>query len=67
MSVAKQLYQLQEVELELKSNEQALKQIASQLGESRAVVRAQTKLTSENQRLELLRQQQHSAEWEIDD
>jgi len=34
MSVVKQLYQLQEVELEIESNEQALAQIASQLGES---------------------------------
>ncbi len=67
MSVAKQLYQLQEVDLELEANEQALRQIASQLGESQAVVEARTKLTSENQRLEELKQQQQSLEWEIDD
>ena len=67
MSVAKQLYQLQEIDLEIESNEQALNQIASQLGESEAVVKAQTKLTSESQHLEELRQQQHSAEWEVDD
>jgi len=67
MSVVKQLYQLQEVELEIESNEQALAQIASQLGESQAVVRARTKLKLEQQHLEELRGQQHSAEWEIDD
>jgi len=67
MSIAKQLYQLQEVDLELESNEQALNQIASQLGESQAVVRAQTEFTLAQQRLEELRRQQHSAEWEIDD
>ncbi|GAJ06099.1 unnamed protein product, partial [marine sediment metagenome] len=67
MVVAKQLYQLQEVELEIESNEQALAQIASQLGESRAVVRAQTELKLKQQHLEELRRQQHSAEWEIDD
>jgi len=67
MSVAKQLYQLQEIDLELESKEQALKQIASQLGENQAVVRVQTKLASENQHLEELRRQQHSTEWEIDD
>jgi len=67
MSIAKQLYQLQEVELEIESNEQALKQITSQLGENKAVVRVQTKLTQEQQILEELRRQQHSAEWEIDD
>jgi len=67
MIVAKQLYQLQEVDLEIESKEQAIKQIASQLGENQAVVRVQNKLTLENQRLEELRRQQHSAEWEIDD
>ena len=67
MKAAKQLYQLQEVDLELESNEQALNQIASQLGESQAVVRAQAELKLEHQRLEELKREQHSAEWEIDD
>ena len=67
MSVAKQLYQLQDIELEIESNEQALAQLASQLGESQAVVRTQTKLKSEQQHLEELGRQQHSAEWEIED
>ena len=67
MGVANQLYQLQEVDLAIESNEQAVSQIASQLGESQAVARAQAKLTLEHQRLEELRHQQHSAEWEIDD
>ncbi len=67
MIVAKQLYQLQEVDLEIESSEQALAQLARQLGESQAVVRAQTKLKSEQQHFEELGRQQHSAEWEIDD
>ena len=67
MGVVKQLYQLQEVDLELESNEQALKQITSQLGESQEVLRTQNKLTLEHQREEELRRQQHSLEWEIDD
>jgi len=67
MGVAKQLYQLQEVDLELESNEQGLRQMTSQLGKSQAVVRAQTRVASEQQRLDELRHQQHSAEWEIDD
>jgi len=67
MSVAKQLYQLQEVDLELESNEQAVSQIANQLGKNQAVVRAQNELTLERQRLEELTRQQHSAEWEIED
>ena len=67
MNVSKQLYQLQEIDLELETNEQALRQIASQLGESQALVKTQTKLTSEKRRLEELKQQQQSREWEIDD
>ncbi|MFQ6122580.1 MAG: zinc ribbon domain-containing protein [Dehalococcoidales bacterium] len=67
MGVAKQLYQLQEVDLEIESNEQALEQMLSQLGESQAVAGAQTKLASEQKRLDELRHQQHSTEWEVDD
>ena len=67
MVVAKELYQLQEVDLELESSEQALKRITSQLGESQEVVRVRDRLTSEHQRLEELKRQQHSLEWEIDD
>ena len=67
MSVTKQLYQLQEVDLEIESSEQALAQIASQLGESQAVVKARTELKSKQQHLEELGRQQHSAEWEIED
>jgi len=67
MSVAKQLYQLQEVDLELESSELALKQIASQLGESQAVARVQAKLVLQRQHLDELKRQQRSAEWEIED
>lgn len=67
MSVAKQLYQLQEIDLELESVEQALTKVASQLGESQAVLRVQAELRLEQERLEELRRQQHSTEWEIDD
>ena len=67
MNVTKQLYQLQELDLEIESNEQALNQIARQLGESQAVVRAQTEFTQAQQHVEELKRQQHSAEWEIND
>ena len=67
MTTAKQLYQLQEVDLELESNEQALKRITSQLGESETIARMRNYLASEQQRLEELQKQQHSIEWEIED
>lgn len=67
MSVTKQLYELQEVDLELESTEQALSQIASQLGENQALLKARAELESDNKNLEELRHQQRSAEWEVDD
>ena len=67
MSVAKQLYQLQELDLEIDSQEQALSQTMSQLGESQAVLRVQGRLQQEQQHLEELKQKQQSAEWEIED
>jgi predicted nucleic acid-binding Zn-ribbon protein len=67
MSVAKQLYQLQEVDQELESSKRTLNYIISQLGESEAVIETQNKLSSERQQLEELTHQQRSVEWEIDD
>ncbi len=67
MNVVNQLYQLQEFDLALELNEQALRRITSQLGESQVVARARAKLASEHQRLEELGRQQHSTEWDIDD
>jgi predicted nucleic acid-binding Zn-ribbon protein len=67
VSIAKQLYELQEVDLELESREQALGQVVAQLGESQAVLGARDKLSAENKRLEELGHKQHSLEWEIDD
>jgi predicted nucleic acid-binding Zn-ribbon protein len=67
MSVAKQLYRLQEIDLEIESGERALKEVKSQLGESQAVIKTRKKLELEQKQLEGLSRQQHSAEWEIDD
>ena len=67
MSVAKQLFQLQELDLEIESKEQTLRQKDSQLGEDRVVTIARAKLAEEQQQLGELVHQQRSAEWEIDD
>jgi predicted nucleic acid-binding Zn-ribbon protein len=67
MNVARQLYELQELDLEIESDEQTLERVTGQLGESQAVARAKAQLESEQQRLEELKHQQHTAEWEIDD
>ncbi|OGO24848.1 MAG: hypothetical protein A2144_04040 [Chloroflexi bacterium RBG_16_50_9] len=67
MAVVKQLYQLQELDLEIEAEEQALNQKNSQLGERQALDSAQNQLTSERKHLEELKRQQHSTEWELDD
>ena len=67
MSVANQLYQLQEVDLEIESGEQALRKMVGQLGESQTVAGVRSKLASEQKRLEELKRQQHSAEGDVDD
>ena len=67
MSVAKQLHQLQETDVELESNEQAQNRITSQFGESQEVAKVRDNLATEQQRLEELQREQHSIEWEIDD
>jgi predicted nucleic acid-binding Zn-ribbon protein len=67
MNVAKQLYRLQEVDLEIESGERALEQVTSQLGDSQAVIKTEKQLELEQKHLEELSRQQRSAEWEIDD
>jgi len=67
MSIARQLYQLQELDLELEAKERALKQIVSQLGQNQAVVRVRHKLETERQHLEELKRQQRFLEGEVDD
>jgi len=67
MNLARQLYQLQELDVEIESDEQALGRVTSQIGESEAVLESQARLESEQQSLEELKHQQHTAEWEIDD
>ena len=67
MSVAKQLNQLQDLDLEIDSDELALKQKAGQLGENQVLIGAREKLATEQQQLAALGEQQRTAEWETDD
>ena len=67
MTIASQLYQLQEFDLEIESDEQAMNQMVSQLGENQAVVSARQNLASEQKQLDELVHRQRSVEWEIDD
>ncbi|HEY42128.1 MAG TPA: hypothetical protein G4O18_09805 [Dehalococcoidia bacterium] len=67
MSIAQQLYQLQELDLTLAANERNQAKIKGQLGESQEVTQVRAKLATERKRLEELEKQQHAAEWEAED
>jgi predicted nucleic acid-binding Zn-ribbon protein len=67
MNIARQLFQLQEIDLELESNEKTLNLIMNQIGESGVIIQAQAKLDSERKNREELTSQQHSIELDIED
>jgi len=67
MSVAGQLHELQEIDLEIADEEHKLEQVVGRLGKDDVVVTAREKLDAEKEKLKELRHQQHSLEWEIDD
>ncbi|MEE8318697.1 MAG: hypothetical protein V3R36_03550, partial [Dehalococcoidales bacterium] len=67
MVIARQLYQLQEVDLEIESDEKALNGIVVRLGDNRLILEAQGRLTSAERQLDELRKRQRIAERETED
>ena len=67
MSIAKDLYRLQEVDLALEANNQAQKRVSALIGESQIVLKAKARLAEEQNNLGKFTSQQKSIEWEIDD
>lgn len=67
MNKAKQLYELQEVDLDIKHKTQALTQVRSQLGKDDDLVAARAALESEKKRLVDLEHQQKTSEWELNE
>jgi predicted nucleic acid-binding Zn-ribbon protein len=67
MSITKQLYQLQELELQIEAKEKAVQRMTAELGESQALLRARITLAERRKRLEDLLTEQRSLEWEIED
>ena len=67
MNVSRQLFNLQEVDQELASNEQAYARISAQLGESKEVLGIRARLEVETSQLEEITHTQHTVEWEIED
>lgn len=67
MTITKQLYQLQELDIEIEQEEQTLNQKVGQLGEREALDNVQSRLASEKEQLDELKHQHRSAEAEVDD
>ena len=67
MNVSRQLFNLQEVDQEISSNEQTFARISAQMGESKDVLNTRLKMEAELKQLEETTHSQHSIEWEIED
>ena len=67
MAITRQLYQLQELDIEIESQEKALSQKTGQLGDRSILDSAQERLASEQKQLDELRHRQRDAEAEVDD
>ncbi len=67
MTVASDLYHLQEIDLDIDTKEAAVRQTTARLGENETVLSARSRLAAEQAHLEELTKQQRALEWEIDD
>jgi len=65
--LARQLYQLGELDNEINANERALDGVNARIGDSGQVLAARASLAAEKERLEALRVRQRSLEWDTDD
>jgi predicted nucleic acid-binding Zn-ribbon protein len=67
MSVAKQLHQLQEIDLQITANERGQADVRGRIGPSRRLADLKAELATEQQHLGELQHDQRAAEWEAED
>ena len=67
MSLAAQLYRLQQLDLELQDRQQELSDVENKLSDNKALLAAEAKLASRREQLEDARKKQKGREWELDD
>ena len=67
MSKGRQLYELQEVDLEIEAKREALAHVESLIGESAALAEARALMAREQERLAELDKNQRLGEWEVED
>jgi predicted nucleic acid-binding Zn-ribbon protein len=67
MEITRQLYRLQELDIEIEKAELALALKTGQLGKHDTLDAVKEKLTTAQKRLDELKHQRHDAEWQVDD
>ena len=67
MSLPEQLYKLQQIDLELQRKQQELNDVENGLSDDKALLAAESKLTSQKEQLEDAKKKQKSSEWELGD
>jgi uncharacterized protein len=67
MSIAQQLYHLQEIDIGIEADRHSLDVMKGQLGESASMQKARAELAAEQKLIADLKKQQQSVEWETDD
>src|SRR4030042_6476564 len=67
MSLAAQLYKLQQLDLELQKRQQELNEVENQLSDNKALVATESKIASQKEQLEDAKRKQKSSEWELED
>jgi len=67
MSLPEQLHKLQRIDLELQRKQQELDEVKNRLSDNKALVAAESRLSSEKEQLADLRTSQKASEWELED
>jgi len=67
MILAKRLYELQQIDLEIQKTQEILDEVNRQLGESETLVRARAELLAKEEHLAEIDKQQRDVEWESED
>jgi len=67
MSLAGQLYKLQQLDLELQKKQQELNEVENQLSDNKALIVAESKVASQKEQLEDAKKKQKSSDWELED
>jgi predicted nucleic acid-binding Zn-ribbon protein len=67
MSLAGQLYKLQQLDLKLQEKQQELTDVENKLSDNKALLAAESRLASQKEQLEGARKKQKNSEWELDD